>query len=664
MTPSDLRILTGSPVRPEQRFRRDNPCPVCAGCPEAPHGRGVRCWGYLSDDGDYAHCTRAERAGSLTPNDGSQTYAHRLAGECRCGTRHGADGNGVVRKRAWPLTHPSGIVVEHVREDRADGGKQVWWSRDGIAGLDGLRVEDLPLYGTDELRNVPKGSRIVVVEGEKSRDALKARGIVAVATVTGAKVTPSDESLRPLLEYVVLLWPDTDADGHTHMRRIAERLHGMGLANVRILDWPDAPPAGDAADFFACGGTRDELEALAAGAKIWADDMPAGAIHSAAPRDVVPAESFSLAFRTAEQIGEETPEEPRWLVHGLIAEGAITEIAGKIKSSGKTTFLFGVCAAILGDRHFAGRRTARTPIVYLSEQPDASLREALDRAQLLHCTDLHVLAWHQAARIPWPSVVAAVVEHCRRVGARLLIVDTLGQFAGISGDSENEAGAALAAMRPLQEAAAAGIGVALGRHARKSGGEVGDDGRGSSAFSGAADIVLSLRRAEGNGDPRVRVLHGLSRFTATPGSLAVRLGEDGIYLPLGDETTLALIEGRRRVLDALPADADQAHTLDELVKASGSRRSTAQEVVAALLAEETVVRLGAGKRGDPYRYHVPAETKKLSAKTTSLGAAERNRDNGHLPPDVDDPMLRAALDVFGDRILAVEHEPGRRPPDI
>lgn len=485
--------------------------------------------------------------------------------------------------------------------------------------------------------NIP----VLGAEGEKDADSLTHLGLCGTTSPMGAGKF-RQKYADTLVGATVWWFVDRDEPGRKHGQDVAQKCHGK-VAAFKLLEPP--APYKDVTEWIEAGATREDIEQLAAGAKIWIGDRPAGAIHSAAPRDVVPAESFSLAFRTAEQIGEETPEEPRWLVHGLIAEGAITEIAGKIKSSGKTTFLFGVCAAILGDRHFAGRRTARTPIVYLSEQPDASLREALDRAQLLHCTDLHVLAWHQAARIPWPSVVAAVVEHCRRVGARLLIVDTLGQFAGISGDSENEAGAALAAMRPLQEAAAAGIGVALGRHARKSGGEVGDDGRGSSAFSGAADIVLSLRRAEGNGDPRVRVLHGLSRFTATPGSLAVRLGEDGIYLPLGDETTLALIEGRRRVLDALPADADQAHTLDELVKASGTRRSTAQEAVAALLAEETVVRLGAGKKGDPYRYHVPAEAKKLSAETTSLAAAERNRGNGHLPADVDDPMLRAAADL-------------------
>src|SRR5207302_5356744 len=111
---------------------------------------------------------------------------------------------------------------------------------------------------------------------------------------------------------------------------------------------------------------------------------------------------------------------------------------------------------------------------------------------------LIVLSWHQAIGLAWPKVAAAAIEECQRRGARALVVDTLGQWAGIRGEGENSAGDALEAVRPLQEAASLhGIAVLIIRHARKGGGEVGDDGRGSSAFAGAVDIVVSLRRPEG-----------------------------------------------------------------------------------------------------------------------------------------------------------------------
>ena len=94
---------------------------------------------------------------------------------------------------------------------------------------------------------------------------------------------------------------------------------------------------------------------------------------------------------TARSIAETSPEEPDWVCKGYAAAGGITELVGKVKISGKTTLVMDLCQAILAGRPFAGQRTARTRIVYLSEQGDASLRQALSRARLLESDDFHVL---------------------------------------------------------------------------------------------------------------------------------------------------------------------------------------------------------------------------------------------------------------------------------
>lgn len=70
------------------RFSADRPCPICGGYDRMPRGRGQRCYGFLSDDGRWANCTRAEYAGGL-PMQTSDTYSHLLDGECRCGDMHG-----------------------------------------------------------------------------------------------------------------------------------------------------------------------------------------------------------------------------------------------------------------------------------------------------------------------------------------------------------------------------------------------------------------------------------------------------------------------------------------------------------------------------------------------------------------------------------------------
>jgi hypothetical protein len=120
------------------------------------------------------------------------------------------------------------VIAEHVREDLPNGGKRLWWRRNGKRGLGGLKVQDLPLYGAPELAAAPTTATVVVVEGEKACDALARRSILAVGTVTGASAIPADDVLRALVGHDVVLWPDHDPAGHTHMARIAARLQAIG----------------------------------------------------------------------------------------------------------------------------------------------------------------------------------------------------------------------------------------------------------------------------------------------------------------------------------------------------------------------------------------------------------------------------------------------------
>jgi len=77
-------------VSRSQRFRRNHFCPICGGYDQA--GKGSRCWGFLSGDGRYIHCTRPEYAGVL-PQGRDGTYSHYLAGLCRCGENHRTGGS-------------------------------------------------------------------------------------------------------------------------------------------------------------------------------------------------------------------------------------------------------------------------------------------------------------------------------------------------------------------------------------------------------------------------------------------------------------------------------------------------------------------------------------------------------------------------------------------
>jgi hypothetical protein len=292
-----------------------------------------------------------------------------------------------------------------------------------------------------------------------------------------------------------------------------------------------------------------------------------------------------------------------WIAKPWVAAGAITGVDGKIKAAGKTTWAMLLSRATVEGRSFLGEPTKRTGVVYLTEQPSTSLRESLRRADLLGRDDFTLLSWRDSVGTAWPDIVASAMAECEARSAGLLVIDTLSRFTGIDGDGENDAGKADAAMAPLQMAAADGLAVMVLRHERKAGGDVGDSGRGSTAFGGATDIILAIRRSEAG--PNVRTIHALSRFDETPDVLSIGLTESG-YVSLGSDASVVLraTEGKMRAL--LPAAEERALSMRELGKRLGASRQTIQRALDGLLAAGEASQTGRGHKGDPYRWWVPA----------------------------------------------------------
>jgi len=69
------------------------------------------------------------------------------------------------------------LVAVHERRDWLDGQKGFTWRKPtGGAGLNGVSVSALPLYGSEGLAGLPKGAAVVVTEGEKAlRDLRRQR---------------------------------------------------------------------------------------------------------------------------------------------------------------------------------------------------------------------------------------------------------------------------------------------------------------------------------------------------------------------------------------------------------------------------------------------------------------------------------------------------------
>ena len=487
----------------------------------------------------------------------------------------------------------------------------------GLGGKDSKcgcpRIEP-PLYRQDELKAAPTDQPVFAVEGEAKADALRALGFVATSALGGAgrKWEPRYSDLLEDREVIVL--PDNDDPGRKHAADVAGR--SLGKAGmVKVLDLPGLQEKGDIIDWLALGRTGEELTELACKCPEW---DPGSQDSTAKP----------LRFLTAAEIASQTPEDVQYILKPYLIQGATTELDGKIKLAGKTTFALAMVEAVVTGGRFLGEPTIQTPVVYLTEQPPSSFREALRRANLLSEENLIILPYFDTVDSSWNQVIDATYLEMQQRGAKLLVVDTLPQFAGLKGDAENSAGDALEAIQPLQRLAAQGMCVMIVRHDRKAGGDVGDSARGSSAFGGAVDIILSLRRGDGNSPPTVRVIQGVGRFDGIPDKLIVDY-KDGQYVSLGTETQVVKSQTREAILEVIPEDeGDALSTRDILDKAEDVKKTLGKEIIKELFDAKVIQRKGEGKSGKPFLFWQSSVDR---SEATVLAANRPARDSETTP---------------------------------
>lgn len=241
----------------------------------------------------------------------------------------------------------------------------------------------------------------------------------------------------------------------------------------------------------------------------------------------------------------------------------------------------------------------RTKVCYVTEQTPATFREALDRAGLLGRGDeLRIVFRRDVAHLAWPDLVRTIAEDALRDGYGLLVIDTLAKLAGIV--NENDSGECAAAMVPLQNAAHDGLAIIVCRHDRKSGGEVGESGRGSSAISGDVDVILQLRRPEGNQPSSRRVIEALSRYDETPEKVVIELTPDG-YILLGDAEAVSLADALRIVSGLIGGGMtgmESGWTLDELAAEGEIPRVNVRRAMRELESRGEVIATGRGVKGN------------------------------------------------------------------
>ncbi len=179
-----------------------------------------------------------EKAVWCCPACGAKGGAHDLA------ARLGVELSAAQRMHApnattvYPIRDSAGrLVAEHIRIERPGGEKTFTWRRDGRSGLQGLRVAELPLYGTDRVGSFARSRPVFLCEGEKATDCLVRIGAQAVGTATGAGAVPAPSSLG-VLQGIDVRRSDLDPSHMVTPGRGAPATRDMPLPQRRLGAMP------------------------------------------------------------------------------------------------------------------------------------------------------------------------------------------------------------------------------------------------------------------------------------------------------------------------------------------------------------------------------------------------------------------------------------------
>ncbi len=375
---------------------------------------------------------------------------------------------------AAPITYEirnlDGKLVAYHHRFNKPGGKEMPFSRPGFDGfgLHGLATKSLPLYRTQDLRDLPPNTPIVVTEGEKACDAVCAAGQVAVATY-GANVLPNRDALAPLVPFQVILWPDNDEPGRRHMRDVATSLQALG-ATVLQVNWPDAPDKGDAAD---CASEK-VLELVAA----------------AEPVTVPPIlQRDRRRWTAADLLTAEFPA-PTWLIPGILPAG-LTLLAGRPKV-GKSWLALQIAHAkgIGGEVFGAAVDKGRVLFLALEDGP-ARLAERMKLQQWTSAADVQ---FQNACTV---AELGAILEHDH---FDLLVIDTFSRlFLDVDQDDVAATTKALGQLQELSQAKDFSV-LLLDHHRKGADGDAVLDVLGSTGKSAVADTIAGLFRTRGQRD--------------------------------------------------------------------------------------------------------------------------------------------------------------------
>jgi hypothetical protein len=544
-----------------KRFTKTRPCPICNGYDGMKRGSGKRCFGFLSDDGNYAHCTRDEFSGGLPLITNSETYAHLLYGACKCGTEHNP-------KQTQKQTSSGGSSKSNLTADGFlaefdyldEFGELLYQVckkpdktfRQRRLGTDGKwiwKLDDVRrvLYRLPELLSADKSETVFIVEGEKDVESLRSVGLTATTNSGGA--SKSGKWLEEFNDYLknrpVIILPDNDEVGRSHAIKIADSLKGTAKS-IKIVPLP-VPEKGDVSDWLESGGTPSQLNEL----------IKKASIHT--------KPTNSNIISAADLMAKEFPEQ-KYAVEGLLSEG-VTIFAGKPKL-GKSWCGLGIALAVAsGGKALGSIPVKQGNVLYLALEDGQ--RRLQKRLELILGNDGTIpedlefaTTWNRLDDGGLEALEDWLIEH---ENARIIFIDTLKRVRPRDSGNRQLYDSDYEAIAPLGDLARKyGVSIVLIHHTRKQESEDPMDLiSGSLGLTGSADGALVLTRARMSVQCK---LHVMGRDTENKDlMLDWNSGTFGWTLT-GDAEQFDLSPERKEVMNLLILDSPRRLTPKEVAK--------------------------------------------------------------------------------------------------
>ena len=270
--------------------------------------------------------------------------------------------------------------------------------REGRGCMDG--VERLPYHLTEIL----KSDYVIVVEGEKDVDALRAAGLVATTKCGGAQKSWEPSALSYFRDCDVYVIPDNDTAGIRGAEKTCAALVGVARS-VRLAPLcADMAPRADVSDWLAAGG-GDVVAACKAFPEFDAEEVDADFVYETLDADTI------TPVLSADDY-----------VEGLLVAGSMSVVYGP-SNVGKTFFAADLAMHVAAGWEWRGCEVAQMPVLYVAAEGAFGIRNrvaAFRRHYELLSDD---------------EAVERLINPAKVKGAGMIVLDTLSRV--IAGGNEN-----------------------------------------------------------------------------------------------------------------------------------------------------------------------------------------------------------------------------------